>query len=251
MKLYALSDLHLCLGVPEKTMEIFGAPWIGYLKKIQEAWLSTISDEDWVLLPGDLSWGMNLQEAKKDFAFIGDLPGNKIIIRGNHDYWSSATTNKLLSILPKNIVYLKGGVFRIPETKTDVIGTRLWDHSSIKIPFSVFRSPKEKKELSADQRLRGEKIFQREYLRLAESCKKIPPDNQRTVVMTHYPPISFDGSPGPVSELLQTYHVDVCVFGHLHGLKASFPETFSGSSVLYKLVAADYVNFCPQQILID
>ncbi|WP_213318720.1 metallophosphoesterase [Chlamydiifrater volucris] len=249
MKLYALADLHLCLGVPEKTMEIFGDPWTGYLEKLRKGWCSTVSDLDWVLLPGDISWGKSLDESKEDFSFIGELPGNKVVIKGNHDYWSSSSASKLSAALPSNITYLRGGVFRIPGTKIDIIGTRLWDHSSINIPSSVFKSPKGNKIWTGEQIVHNEKIFQREYLRLKEACKQLPLDSEKIIAMTHYPPISFDGSSGPVSELLSDYDVDVCVFGHIHGLKSIFPKEFPGNSVQYRLVAADYVNFCPQRIL--
>ncbi|WP_201456626.1 metallophosphoesterase [Chlamydia sp. 17-3921] len=246
MHIFGLADLHLALGVPEKTMEFFGDPWLDYHAKIKERWEAVVSSEDIVLLPGDISWAMDLSQAEKDFSFIDSLPGTKYMIRGNHDYWSSASQTKISQVLPPTIHYLSQGFARITP-QIAVVGVRLWGSPSIRLDF-----PTDSKEdfFEKPYTEHDEKIFLREVNRLQKAFAMIPQDVEKVIVMTHYPPISRDGSPGPVSEILESDgRVSICLFGHLH--KISNPISGFGKirDIKYILVAADYVDFIPQAIL--
>ncbi|ETF38788.1 metallophosphoesterase [Chlamydia pecorum] len=240
MRIYSLADLHLSLGVPEKTMEVFGGPWLDYHAKIQRNWVATVSPQDVVLLPGDISWAMDLAQAEKDFAFLGKLPGMKYMIRGNHDYWSSASQVKISKALPPNVHYLSQG-FSLLTSTLAIVGVRLWNYPEIRIdPPSFLETPYTE---------RDEKIFLRELGRLERALAAVPEEVERIIVMTHYPPISSDGSPGPVSKLLEANgKVTTCVFGHLHNLPEGFQGFGEVRGIRYLLVAADYVDFSPQEI---
>ncbi|MEF9496674.1 metallophosphoesterase [Chlamydia sp. 04-14] len=246
MQIYAIADLHLAIGVPEKTMEVFGEPWISYHEKIRERWEETVAPEDIVLLPGDISWAMHIEEAKEDFSFIGSLPGTKYMIRGNHDYWSSASATKISQILPENLHYLSQG-FALLHPKKAVVGVRLWDSPTICVAPECFQSPLLGKERHYSEQ--DEKIFLRELGRLQRALEAVPEDVDQIIVMTHYPPISSDGTPGPVSEMLEVDgRVSHCLFGHMHKVRSPLEGFGIIRDIDYRLVAADYIDFIPQVI---
>lgn len=244
MPIYALADMHLSFGSPEKTMEVFGDPWINYHHKIKAAWEATVSPEDVVLLPGDISWAKSPDDVIKDFNWIADLPGMKYMIRGNHDYWSSIATSRLQTLLPSSLSYLfQGTILLRPDLA--VVGVRLWDTSDIVVAAECFDYPVIPKALT-DQ---DEKIFLREFRRMERALASLPNSVEEIVVMTHYPPISSDGTPGRVSSLLEKDgRVTHVLFGHLHKVKAPIPGFGKIRGIQYHLVAADYVNFIPQAI---
>lgn len=250
MRIYGLADLHLALGVPEKTMEVFGEPWTDYHQKIQTAWQQLITPEDFVLLPGDISWAMTLEEAAKDFQFLGALPGVKYMIRGNHDYWSSASTKKLQQSLPPHLHYLSQG-YAVFAPQRAVVGVRLWDSPTIRLSPTTFKTQRESSESQVKAYTdHDEKIFLREYHRLQRALLALPKDVEEVVVMTHYPPISFDGTPSMVSDLLEADgRISYCLFGHLHGVRKPLEGFGTIRGITYSLLAADYVNFIPQVIL--
>ncbi|SYX08625.1 Predicted phosphoesterase or phosphohydrolase,Calcineurin-like phosphoesterase [Chlamydia poikilotherma] len=246
MQIYAIADLHLAIGVPEKTMEVFGEPWISYHEKIRERWEEVVAPEDVVLLPGDISWAMHIEEAKEDFSFIGSLPGTKYMIRGNHDYWSSASATKISKILPGNLHYLSQG-FSLLHPKKAIVGARLWDSPKICIAPECFQSPLLGKERHYSEQ--DEKIFLRELGRLQRALESVPKDIDQIIVMTHYPPISSDGTPGPVSEMLEIDgRVSHCLFGHMHKVRSPLEGFGIIRDIDYRLVAADYIDFIPQVI---
>ncbi|SPN73726.1 Predicted phosphoesterase or phosphohydrolase,Calcineurin-like phosphoesterase [Chlamydia serpentis] len=246
MNIYGLADLHLALGVPQKTMEIFGEPWIGYHEKIRNRWEALVTPEDLVLLAGDISWAMNLSEAGKDFAFLGDLPGTKYMIRGNHDYWSSASTSKIVKALPPSLYYLAQG-FALVAPNLAVVGVRLWDSPTICVKNHCLLTPFIEEKPYTEQ---DEKIFLREVGRLKRALAALPKEVAQVIVMTHYPPISSDGTPGPISELLETDgRISLCLFGHLHSVQRPINGFGNIRGINYLLVAADYVDFTPQEVL--
>lgn len=124
MSVWALGDLHLAFGVPDKSMDAFGDPWIGYAEKIEKEWLERIKTEDLVLIPGDISWATRLEDAKIDLDWIDRLPGTKVLIKGNHDYWWTSL-NKIQKILPPGIHLVQNNVFH--WNGIGIAGTRLWD----------------------------------------------------------------------------------------------------------------------------
>lgn len=244
MSVWALADLHLSFGVPEKSMEVFGPEWVNYGEKIRENWQAVIKPDDLVLLPGDISWAMRLDQAQADLEWIHSLPGTKVMIKGNHDYWWHSVS-KVKEILPPSIYVIQNDAFNWGEYS--IGGARLWDsdeydfHEYIDYRESPVPSSKEEKKDC-------KKIFNRELHRLELSLKSLNPSAQKRIVMTHYPPISADLKPSRIAALLEKYDVDVCIFGHLHSVKRDQALFGIRESIQYLLTSADYLDFKPLKI---
>ncbi len=201
MSIYAISDLHLSFNT-DKPMNIFGDNWKNHEKKIQESWITTIKNEDTVLLPGDFSWGMTFEEAKLDFEYLNRLPGRKIMLKGNHDYWWG-TLNKIKAFFKSNnfndIDILYNNSYLV-EDKI-ICGTRGWTISG------------------NDEE--NEKIYKRELLRLEISLKdgiNKYGESKEIIVCMHYPPTNdtlMENS--EFIQIMKKYNVKKCVYGHLHG----------------------------------
>jgi len=251
MAVWVIGDLHLAFGAPEKTMDFFGEPWIDYTKKIEENWRSSIAEDDLVLIPGDISWAISPEQAKKDLEWIHSLPGTKVMIRGNHDYWWTSLS-KVQKILPPSLNLIQNNAFHWKGI--GIAGSRLWDSSEYEFsPYIEYRpNPKAKKlETGLNHTSEDEKIFERELMRLEMSLKALSKDCQRRFAMTHYPPISADLKESKVSQLLEKYNVSECVFGHLHNVSKSRPLFGKRSEIIYHLTSADYLNFSPKMIFED
>ncbi|MFN0064964.1 MAG: metallophosphoesterase [Chlamydiales bacterium] len=229
---WAIADLHLSFGVPNKKMDIFGPKWVGHAEKIRMNWEALVQKEDLVLLPGDISWAMKLEETALDFAWIAALPGTKVMIRGNHDLWWSSVS-KVRKVLPPSIHAIHNDVFHWNEIS--VGGARLWD--SPEFNFASL-GPGDIPLLKAD-----EKIFSREMARLEMSLKQLDQKAKYRLAMTHYPPVGLDIAPTQASALLEKYNVDYCCFGHLHNVKG---DLFGGK---YLLTACDYLDFKPRSVV--
>ena len=223
MALYAIGDPPLSLG-SNKPMDVFGGGWEGYVDKLS-AGFSVVRPEDTVVLCGDLSWGMNLAEAQEDFAFLDALPGEKILLKGNHDYWwtTAAKMNRFfdengfhsLHILHNNCH--EYGPYAL-------CGTRGWFY-----------------EETGDQ-----KVFHREVMRLEASLKAA--GEREKLCFLHYPPC-YQGYTCPeIMALLEEYGVKRCYYGHLHGGSHRLAVEGRYGEVEYHLVSADYVGFQPQKI---
>lgn len=248
MTIWAIADLHLAIGVPEKSMEAFGEPWLNYAEKIQANWKERISADDLVLLPGDISWAMRPQEAKVDLEWIHQLPGTKLMLKGNHDYWWTSM-RQVEQVLPPSIHLIQNNAFL--WNGVAIGGARLWDtteyHFAPYIQFNVnprARALTEAEDTSPD----AEKIFLRELGRLEMSLKAMPEASLR-IAMTHYPPISATLDNSLASALLEKYDVNICVFGHLHSVKTEAPLFGSKNGIQYHLASADYLNFIPLKIV--
>lgn len=248
MAVYALADLHLAFGVPSKSMEVFGPAWANYAAKIEEAWRAQIKEDDLVLLAGDISWGMTLDEAKKDLDWISALPGTKFMIRGNHDYWWSSLT-KIQAILPSNIHLIQNNVLN--WNGISVGGARLWDTPEYGFSevIDYQENPRERKDKILPSSEETEKIFTRELLRLEASLSQLDKKASVKIAMTHYPPIGKELNPSRASHLLQKHGVDICVFGHLHNVKKDALPFGRSNGVDYKLTSADYLDFKPLKLL--
>lgn len=245
MSVWAIADLHLSFGVPEKTMEVFGPEWMNYGEKLKIHWEAVVKPDDLVLLAGDISWAMRLEQAKVDLDWIEALPGTKVMIKGNHDYWWSSVS-KVKSILPPSLHIIQNNAFHWGAYS--IGGARLWDTEEY--DFNAYIELRDmpvspSKEEKPDQ----EKIFKRELERLELSLKALDQTAQKRLVMTHYPPISADLQPSKTAALLETYHVDVCVFGHLHSVKREKPLFGTHNGVHYALTSCDYLDFKPLFIL--
>ncbi len=229
MSLFAIGDLHLSFNT-DKPMDIFGENWVNHANKIKENWLQKIEDKDIVLIPGDISWAMRFDDALTDLKWINDLPGKKVLIRGNHDYWwsSPGKMNKLFD----NMFFLQNNYYIYNNYA--ICGSRGWI------------CPNEVKFDDHD-----EKIYKRELHRLNLSIESAKKDGyNQYIVMTHYPPTNDKFEPSGFTEIYREYGVEKVVYGHLHGIdsfKMGINETSEG--VEYNLVSCDFINFNPCKIM--
>ena len=228
MALYAIGDLHLCLGAP-KPMDIFGGAWVGYMEKLRQG-MQVLTGEDTLVLMGDLSWALDLESAKADFAWIAALPGRKIILKGNHDYWWS-TAAKFTRFCQENgfenLFLLNNNCYFYEDTA--ICGTRGWFYEE---------------ERSGQH---DEKVFRRELGRLEASLKAA--GEREKLVFLHYPP-RYKGYECPeILALLERYGVRRCFYGHLHGGSRSLAREGLWNNVEYRLLSADQLDFRPMQIL--
>ena len=225
MKVFAISDLHLSINNP-KPMDIFGPQWEGYLEKIIDDWNKKVSDDDIVLISGDLSWAMHLNEAKPDLDIICKLKGNKVIIKGNHDYWWSAIGN-VRSCLTNNTFAIQNDAIKIG--KFIIGGSRGW-----LLPDST--EYKEEKD---------EKIYKRELIRMELSLKSmnaIKEDGDVLIFMTHFPPYNNKGDDSEVTSLYERYGVSSVVFGHLHSYDRNQNSKINKNGINYYLTSCDLVD---------
>ena len=222
MAIYAISDLHLSKAVPDKSMELFGKDWENYEQRLDENWRRTVKDEDTVLIPGDISWALDLNQAYADFAYIDSLPGNKIIIKGNHDYYFSTLTkvNKFLEDNNFNTIKILNNNSFLVEG-INICGFRGWGNTEAD---------------KADDH----KVFLRELVRLELSLNSIEDENKDKdiIVMTHFPPFRYE-----IKELFKKYNVKKCIYGHLHGEGHYMVREGEIDGVYYKMVSGDYTKF--------
>ena len=228
MALYAIGDLHLCLGAA-KPMDIFGGAWTGYMDKLKQG-MSVIRPEDTTVLLGDLSWTLDLQDAAADFAWINEIPGRKIILKGNHDYWWS-TAAKFYKFCEAN-GFSNQFILNNNHYEYDgyaICGTRGW----------FFEEDKGGEH--------DEKVFRRELIRLEASLQSA--GDLPKIVFLHYPP-KYKGYECPeILELLNKYQVRRCFYGHLHGASHALAMEGLWDGIDFKLVAADRLDFKPFLVL--
>lgn len=199
MKIFAISDLHLSVNNP-KPMDIFGPAWDNYVDKIFADWREKVGDDDLVLMAGDFSWAMKLEQTAPDFAMLKDLPGKKVIIRGNHDYWWKSIS-AVREVLPPNFYAIQNDAIKFGDVI--VCGTRLWN------------LPDASKSMTPE----NEKIYKRELIRLEltlQEAKKLQTEGEKIVCMLHYPPYTFREEDNEVTALLEKYGVSFVVYGHIH-----------------------------------
>lgn len=223
MSLYAIGDLHFSTAV-NKPMSIFGDNWDNHEEKIINSWKSKVNEEDTVLIVGDTSWAINMNEAEEDLNIIHNLPGKKIYVKGNHDYWW--TTVAKLNKLYDDMSFLQNNFYQYEEYA--ICGTRGWI------------CPNDVKFTEDD-----DKIYKREAHRLKlslDAAKKA--GFKKMIVITHYPPTNDKLDPSLFTEIYESYGVEKVVYGHLHG-KESFKMGLKGirNEVEYNLVSCDYVDF--------
>lgn len=243
MTIWAIADLHLSFGVPNKKMDIFGTHWKEWTKRIENHWRKLVAPEDLVLIPGDISWAMRLEEVRPDLDWIGNLPGTKMMIRGNHDYWWNSLS-QINKILPSSCHLIQNNSLMWHDTC--IGGARLWDIAELNFsPFIL--SNDQNKELTKNHSLDSEnkKIYQRELGRLEVSLKSMPAIAKRRIVMTHYPPIGAHFEETQASRLFEKYNIDIVVFGHLHNIKPDLQLFGAHNGIAYHLTACDYLpDFC-------
>ena len=225
MGLFAIGDLHLP-GGDNKPMNIFGSQWENHFERISESWRRMVREEDHVLIPGDISWAMQLSAAREDLKSIGALPGRKILIRGNHDYWWNSIS-RIRSILPFGMTALQNDACDLGRAV--VCGTRGWIIPTRDTPLSP----------------EDEKIYRRETgrLRLALESARRMAGERPVIVMLHYPPLLVSQKSSAFTELMEEFGVWLCVYGHLHG--AGIRAGFSGEErgIRYALASCDSLGF--------
>ncbi|MDO5015063.1 MAG: metallophosphoesterase [Clostridia bacterium] len=234
MSIFAISDLHLSLSVDHR-MDIFDG-WADYDKKIKKNWSETVSENDTVIIPGDVSWGINLDESKEDFKFIENLPGKKIIIKGNHDYWFS-THRRINNFFDehdiKTIKVLNNDAFEV-EDKI-ICGTRGW---SIAL---------------SDDTATDKKILRREVIRFKNSVefaqKNLDVQSKEILAFFHFPPVTIHRAFGEMINILKENEIKRCFYGHLHGDIRDLKFEGKYEDIELKLVAADHLNFKPIKII--
>ncbi len=244
MAIWAIADLHLSFGVPDKEMDIFGAHWKNHPEKIAVHWKEIVKDDDLVLIPGDISWALRLADVQTDLDWIGSLPGTKVMIKGNHDLWWPSQA-KLQQALPPSLHALHNNVFYWKDWA--IAGSRLWDSNEYNFDILFPDMPEE--ENNPQKTAENEKIFVRELQRLELSLKAIKPQVQKRIAMTHYPPIGLDLTPSRVSKLLEQYGINYCVFGHMHNVPQDKAPFGKARGIEYHLTAADHLDFKPLLIV--
>ena len=231
MSLFAIGDLHLP-GGDEKPMEIFGDHWEGHFERISRDWRERVGEEDVVLIPGDISWAMQLKDAAPDLAAIGQLPGRKIIIKGNHDYWWNSMT-QVRSVLPDSVQAIQHSAVDLGDCV--VCGTRGWVFPTKETPLS-----------KEDQR-----IYNREVIRLEMALKEGRQicGDRPLIVMMHYPPLYDLERETEFTRLLKEHGAHTVVYGHLHcaGIRVGFHGECAG--VRYMLTSCDSLDFRLAQVM--
>lgn len=250
MKVFAISDPHLSFDTPGKKMDVFGPEWTGHPEVMARGWRETVRPEDIVLVAGDISWARHLDGAEADLAFLASLPGRKVLIRGNHDYWW-ASPSKIRAALPEGIFIIQNDAVTIDGVS--IAGTRLWDDPEIRFgPMAYRPRARESGVVMAPPREPGEneKILLRELHRLKLSLDALEVGAALRIVMVHYPPTSPDLAPSRSVKIIEEAGVDLCVFGHLHGLLPLRENPLFGerNGVRYLLTSCDYLDFQPIEI---
>lgn len=227
MKLYAIADLHLSFDV-DKPMNIFGG-WDDHVRRIEENWQKKIAPEDTVVLPGDLSWGINLSEAEKDFEFLNRLNGRKIISKGNHDYWWNTATKMQKFFNEKgfdSLHILHNNHYAFGDV--GICGTRGWVNDNTE---------------PADA-----KVIAREAIRLELSVQSALKEGLKPVVFLHYPPVYGENRNYDILDVLYKYKINRVFYGHLHGKAHGYAINGFYEGINYRLVSSDFLHFDPMDI---
>ena len=228
MALYAIADLHLSLGT-DKPMDDFPG-WSGYVDRLQKNWIATVSEQDAVVIPGDISWGMSLQEALPDFRFLQSLPGQKLLLKGNHDYWWN-TRKKMENFFSENglssLTIIHNDSYDLGDGRA-VCGTRGWFYDA-----------------EADE---DKKILMREIGRLHASITHAEDRGLTPVVFLHYPPLFGGTVCQEMMNALTEHKIWRCYYGHIHGhaIKQAFTGVSNG--VAFHLISGDHLGFRPALI---
>lgn len=226
MRVFAISDLHLSFS-SDKPMDVFGEAWDNHAERLADNWQDIVKEEDLVLIPGDISWAMQLGNAEEDLKFIGRLNGTKVLSKGNHDYWWSSLT-RVRQILPPSMHVIQNDAYT--QGNITVGAARLWSLDDAEITEN------------------GKKIYAREMERVRLSLMRMDPAKEK-IMMFHYPPFDEAHADTPVLELIRDQGIRNVVYGHLHG-KAHY-GAFLGErdGIRYDCVSADFLKFKPLLIL--
>ena len=233
MSIFVLSDTHLSESV-SKPMDVFGYRWKNWTEKLTENWKKTVNENDTVIIPGDVSWGMSMDEARDDLMLLDSLPGKKIIGKGNHDYWWG-TVSKIEDFFEKNGISSISILFNNAYLIENVIvaGCRGWYNDGKNAPDN------------SDY----QKIVARETgrLRLSLNAARNFPQDARKLVFFHFPPVLGDFLCREIVDVLKEYGISECFFGHIHG-RYDLPPSFDFEGIKFTFISADYLDFTPLKI---
>lgn len=234
LAIYAIGDTHFD-STNTKPMGVFGSNWMDHDKKIIDSWKSTVDEDDIVLMPGDISWALKLRNAVDDLSIIDKLPGKKVMIKGNHDYWWD-TKSKMSKLGFESIEFICNDSF--VEDGLAVCGTRGW----------LAKDSDEFKQKDI-------KIFNRELNRLELSLQSLESNStegekiDKKIVMVHYPPFNTDGTTNEFVEIMKKYDVDMCLYGHLHSEGHKYVLEGQYEGIDFICVSSDYIDFKLRKIL--
>lgn len=227
MSIFAIGDTHLSFG-SDKPMDIF-CGWQDYVPRLEKKWRAVVSPEDTVVISGDISWAMSLEQVEKDFAFLDSLPGKKLIMKGNHDYWWT-TKKKMDSFITEKgfttLSILHNNAYKVGDFV--ICGSRGWFYDA--------------------QTGNDKKVISREAGRIDMSLNEAKKLSGEPVVFLHYPPVMGGEKCDEIMRVLIKHEVKRCFFGHLHGNFSSFVNNETVDGVRFSLISADYLEFCPKLI---
>ena len=236
MSVFVIADLHLATADSQKSMEVFGKRWKNYIQKMRDNWQRVVSEADTVIIPGDISWGLATSDALDDLLWLESLPGKKIIMKGNHDFWWS-TASKLNKFFEENniktIKLLNNNALEVENYI--VAGSRGW--------FT------DRSMQNVEEDVDYDKIVNREAIRLRMSLNEavaLRGDTDREIVVfLHFPPVWGEFVCSPIIDLLKEYNIKRCFFGHIHGVY-SCPDAFEFENVKFYMISADFLDFLPR-----
>lgn len=236
MSLYVIADLHLATADSSKSMEVFGKRWSNYIEKLNNNWRKIVTDNDTVVVPGDISWGLTAEDAKDDLLWLDSLPGKKILLKGNHDFWWS-TLSKLRAFFDANdirsISMLNNNALEVEEYV--IAGSRGW--------FT------DKSMQNVEENVDYDKIVNREAIRLEMSladAERLSAERGKEIItFLHFPPVWSGFVCRPILEVLKRHKISRCYFGHIHG-SYSQPQTFEFENIKFSMISADFLDFMPK-----
>ncbi len=251
-RIFALSDPHLSTA-GAKPMHVFGPAWDNHAERLRAAWSKAVRADDIVLVPGDISWAMRLPDAVPDLEWLAALPGEKVLLRGNHDYWWQSL-KKMQALAIPTLHFIQNNHLVLGDVA--IGGSRMWDFPGISWRYVSNRdnedvAPEKRDRVKAAREDDPEKIRAREIERLRLSLSGLPRDaGLFRVAMLHYPPLGENGAPTPITNLIDEFDIDLCVFGHVHAL---LPGTPPGADIVigktrYVLAASDYLGHAPLRV---
>ncbi len=227
MSIFAIGDTHLSFSC-DKPMDIFGG-WQDYVGRLEKNWRAVVTDNDTVVIPGDISWAMSLEQAEKDFAFLDSLPGEKLIMKGNHDYWWT-TRRKMDKFLEEkgfsSVKILHNNAYKVGDYV--LCGSRGWFYDA--------------------QTGNDKKVILREAGRIEMSLNEAERLEGEVICFLHYPPVMGEEKCDEIMNVLIKHNVKRCYFGHLHGNFSSFVNNSVVDGVKFSLISADFLEFCPKLV---
>ncbi len=245
MKVFAISDLHLSLheGMLQKPQDRFGAEWKDHHKQIEADWVARVGSSDLVLVAGDISWALRLADAREDLLWLDQLPGKKVIVEGNHDWWMPPSAKKTRAALPPSISMVHRDAMLVGDMV--LFGTRLWRIPGLDFPTDPIEEVEAEDGAGDAEHDRRMLLKEIERLKLSiASAKRLAEEHRAAhkICLTHFPPLDFSGHTTEAADLLAAFGTDTCVFGHVHGLKPGC-NGISVQGCRYYLTSCDYLGF--------